>query len=75
MAFKRISGYRVGTHIKYEGIIKEEYYVDSKNLRKFGKNPKILKTEESAKVFLHKVKKSTKNEDLFISPIYVMSET
>ena len=74
MAFKRITGWRVGTHIKYEGVIREEYYVNSKTLRRFGKNPKIYKTEEQALEFLHKIRKATKNEDLFISPIYVESE-
>lgn len=70
----KISGYRVGTHIKDEGCVKKEYYVNSKNLRSFGKNPKIFKREDDALVFLHKVKKSTGNEDLFVDPIYVQSE-
>lgn len=74
MAFKRISGWRVGTHVKYEGIERKEYYVNSKNLRGFGKNPKILKTEDKALEFLHKVRKSTHNTDLFVDPIYVQSE-
>jgi len=70
----RISGWRVGTHIKDEEIVKKEYYVNSKNLRRFGKNPKILKSEDAAVIFMHKIRKSTNNEDLFIDPIYVQSE-
>lgn len=70
----RVSGWRVGTHIKYEGIVRKEYYVNSINLRSFGKNPKILKSEDAALIFLHKVKKSTNNKDLFVDPIYVQSE-
>jgi len=74
VAVTRISGWRVGTHIKYEGIERKEYYVNSKNLRKFGKSPKIYPTEAKALEFLHSVRKSTHNTDLFVDPIYVQSE-
>lgn len=66
-----ITGYRVGTHIRYEGITRKEYYVRGLVLRGFGKNPKIMKTEEKAQEFLDRIKEKTGNEDLFIDPVYV----
>ncbi len=74
MAFTRITGWRVGTHVKYEDIIRKEYYVNSKTLRGFGKNPKIYTTEEKALEFLNKIRKSTKNPDLFLDPVTAESE-